>query len=243
MADHSGHRKRIIAKLDRNVLLEHELLEIFLFNAIPRRNTNDIAHRLLNRFKSIRGVFEASVSELKTVEGVGENVAAYLVTAGAFFKKYYEMENMSLPEYFETNGFSEFVQKEYMRKSYEVLDFYLLDASRKIIAIKHFSKNEARSVQVSPVEVSRMFIEHKPSGVVAVHNHPFGISMPSEADDQTTVQLQMIASFHNVLFCDHFICGTDGVYSYYLNGKMQKISEKYAIGKLAELKGWMNYNE
>jgi DNA repair protein RadC len=91
MTDHSGHRKRIIAKLDKNVLLEHELLEIFLFNAIPRRNTNDIAHRLLARFKSIRGVLDASVAELKTVEGVGENVAAYLVTAGAFFKKYYGM--------------------------------------------------------------------------------------------------------------------------------------------------------
>lgn len=239
MTDHSGHRKRIIAKLDKNVLLEHELLEIFLFNAIPRRNTNDIAHRLLARFKSIRGVLDASVAELKTVEGVGENVAAYLVTAGAFFKKYYEMENTYFPEYFETNEFCEFVQKEYMKKSYEVLDFYLLDSTRKIIAVKHFSKNEERSTQVSPIEFTRMLVEHRPSGIVVVHNHPLGPSKPSEADDQTTAQFQMIASFHNVLFCDHFICGTDGVYSYYLNGKMQEISEKYAIGRVASRKGWM----
>ena len=61
MSEHDGHRHRIIEKLDTGVLCEHELLEILLFNALPRRNTNDLAHRLLTAFGSIRGVFSASV--------------------------------------------------------------------------------------------------------------------------------------------------------------------------------------
>ena len=71
MSEHDGHRHRIIEKLDTGVLCEHELLEILLFNALPRRNTNDLAHRLLTAFGSIRGVFSASVEQLKLVDGVG----------------------------------------------------------------------------------------------------------------------------------------------------------------------------
>ena len=56
VGEHEGHRKRIIQKLETGALLDHELLEIMLFSMLPRRNTNDIAHRLLQKFGSIEEI-------------------------------------------------------------------------------------------------------------------------------------------------------------------------------------------
>ena len=68
MSEHSGHRHRLIQKLDSGSLCEHEYLEMLLFNAVPRRNTNDIAHRLLARFGNIRDVLGAPLEQLQQVE-------------------------------------------------------------------------------------------------------------------------------------------------------------------------------
>ena len=123
--EHGGHRQRIIKKLEQGVLLEHELLEVFLFNAIPRRNTNDIAHKLLAQFKTMRGVFNAKLEELKRVDGIGESVAAYIVCAGKIFEKFYEFDKMVIPVHFDQNSFFSFVKSAYAKEEKEVLDFYL----------------------------------------------------------------------------------------------------------------------
>ena len=78
---HQGHRARQRKKLLENgprAFADHELLEMLLYYAIPRRDTNELAHRLLERFGSLQGVFSAPVEELSTVEGVGENAAVLL---------------------------------------------------------------------------------------------------------------------------------------------------------------------
>ena len=88
MTTHEGHRQR----LRRRFLLEGldnfdevQVLELLLFYAIPRRDTNPIAHALLEQFGSLSGVLEAPVSALAQVPGMGENGATLLqlVTAAS----------------------------------------------------------------------------------------------------------------------------------------------------------------
>lgn len=79
---HKNHRKRLRERYERegaDSFEPHELLELFLFDAIPRVNTNPIAHRLLNRFNSLDGVLRASAKELMEVKGIGERAANYIV--------------------------------------------------------------------------------------------------------------------------------------------------------------------
>ena len=103
---HEGHRKRMLERLERaeGSLEEHELLEILLFNAIPRKNTNELAHRLLSAFGSLRSLFRAGMSELKAVPGVGESTAAYLKIVGMFLERA-DGKELSLPSAF---SFAEF---------------------------------------------------------------------------------------------------------------------------------------
>ena len=78
---HEGHRKRLRARYERAGLLDfadHEILELLLFDYLPRVNTNPIAHRLLNRFGTLDKVFAASEAELCEIEGIGPKTAKRL---------------------------------------------------------------------------------------------------------------------------------------------------------------------
>ncbi len=238
MPEHDGHRRRILEKLDSGTLREHELLEILLFNAIPRRNTNDIAHRLLAAFGSIRGIFSASVQELERVDGVGKSVAAYLRCIGRFYETYSEQGERTFPERFEPESFLVFLREKYAPLDKEVLDFYFLDENRRITFCKRFTSESTRQVLIKPDRLTELLVsEHKPYAVIAVHNHLNGSFFPSGADDGATRQFQLICSIHNVLFCDHYIFASGGIYSYYRSGRMQSISKDFSIGNILAEKG------
>ena len=81
MSIHDGHRQRMrerFLKTGLDHFDKHEVLEILLYYCIPRSNTNELAHKLIDRFKTIGRVLQASPEELMSVEGVGENTALYL---------------------------------------------------------------------------------------------------------------------------------------------------------------------
>ena len=239
MPEHDGHRQRILDKLDSGSLREHELLEILLFNAIPRRNTNEIAHRLLSAFGSIRGIFSATMQELEQVGGVGRSVSGYLRCIGKFYEVYYEKTDERLfPETFDPETFSKFLSGKYAGLNKEVLDFYFLDENYRVTFCKRFTSGSSRQVAVDPDHLTGLLISgNKPYGIVAVHNHLNGSFFPSAADDDATHQFQLICSIHNVRFCDHFIYSPNGVYSYYRAGKMQRISKNFSIGSILSGKG------
>ena len=232
MSEHAGHRARLIEKLDKNVLEDHEMLEALLFNAIPRRNTNDLAHRLLAQFGSIKGVFDASMSELKSVNGIGESVAAYLYCIGQFYKKYYEPNEQSYPEKYTSDKFVSFVKMQYAKITHEVLDFYFLNGVGDIIGWKRFTDKHEHHVVLNPALLAKYLMETKAEGVVAVHNHPVGTPFSSEYDDEATSKMQVVCSIQNVLLCDHIIFAGGDVYSYYQSGKMKKISNDYSLTNL-----------
>jgi DNA repair protein RadC len=227
MGEHSGHRHRICERLKNGGVFEHELLEILLFNAIPRRNTNDIAHRLLARFGTIGEIFNADMDELQTVAGVGESVAAYLHVVGRFYESYAEERNEGvtvLPVSFEAMEFSQFVKASYENRKTETLDFYLLDKGGKIFGLRKFSGMK-NFVEIEPESFTNMLIKDKPAGLIAVHNHPNGSAKPSKADDELTAKCVMMCSFHNILFCDHIVYGSGEVFSYYQSGQLGGISK------------------
>ena len=73
---HEGHRNRVKNRFLKEGLesfADHEVLELLLYFSIPRGDTNPVAHRLIERFQNLKSVFDADFSELKAVNGVGDN--------------------------------------------------------------------------------------------------------------------------------------------------------------------------
>ncbi len=237
--EHEGHRDRLRSKVETGVLLEHERLEVFLFPLLPRRNTNDIAHRLLSRFGSVYGVFSASVAELTQVKGIGERVAAQLYNMGVVYRQDIlpRKSEKRFQGVFHSKDFLPYVKEKYASIEYEVLDLYLLDSKGEICNTYRFTDEDGGSVAIESTELADILVQEKPSGVVFVHNHPQGEGKYSQADSESTKQCQLVCNLHGVLLCDHILCGKDGVYSYYLDGTLQAISRKFSVHTLTKEEG------
>ena len=240
-APHEGHRKRLLARVGKEELLEHELLEILLYNALPRRNTNDIAHRLLSAFGSLQEVLQAPLAKLQEVDGVGESVATYLVCLGCVLRRCTEKPQSEKGRKYAPKDFVNYVNEKYKTEGIEVVDAYLLDEDSHIFLKERIQSGDAVHVEFDPTLLAKLLAEHTPSGLVMVHNHPYGAGTPSEKDDEMTKRCQMLCSTHNVVFCDHVIYAPEGVYSYYAQGRMLRISTEYSmdgiLGNLGFLEG------
>lgn len=231
---HSGHRRRLIEKAKREDLTEYEYLELLLFNAIPRRNTSDLSHRLLSHFGSVQNLFSATEAELLSVEGVGENIAMYLFSIGQLCNSYARKLSKGYYGKYDPARFINYLKNLSEYRKEEILEIFLLDENGYIITRKQF-EGGVEKVIIHPENLTKLFVEHKPSGVVIAHNHPSGDPRPSVKDEETTRKCQMLCAGHNVILCDHIIYAENGVYSYYDSGDLKAISEDYSLDNVIKI--------
>ena len=233
---HEGHRARMLERLAQNeTLQDHELLEVVLYNAIPRKNTNEIAHALLSAFGSLRGVFAATPAALAEIPGVGKSTAAYLCAVSALFARVEETQT-SLPRIVNAEGFSAFLTERYRGLKEEVIELFCLDSHDAVTFCKRYTAHAVDIASVPVAELSRLIVSRRPSAVVLAHNHPAAPAVPSYEDDSFTAKLQMLCSMNNVVLGDHFIVGTDGTYSYFLSGRLEEIRMAYNVTNLVHRK-------
>ena len=227
---HGGHRQRMYEKMKNNALLEHEWLEVLLFGMQPRRNTNEVAHRLLRRCGTVEEMRSASLEELKAVDGVGLQIASHLKCIEHFYKHYKKDTSEDFNECYEPQKFISFIKGlPYAELEYEVVDMFLLDGDGFVIKKRGFTTEHISRVHVNPELLSAFCLTEGARGVVMVHNHPSGVGLPSEEDDLMTKNMQVLCSMHNLLLCDHLICAKSGVYSYYISQRLTEISKSYSI--------------
>lgn len=228
---HSGHRGRMLEKLRTQELTEYEYMEILLFNVLPRRNTNDIARRILSHFGSVEGVFNASMDDLCEVEGVGESLAAYLRCIGEFYARYSQSGNKEFEGLYTFERFSAFMSKHYVHKQTETLEIYFLDENGYIQHKEKYA-GDVDSVYFTPEQLAVLVARYQSAGVVFIHNHPGNSIEPSALDIEMTKKCQFICSSNNVILCDHLICSGSGVFSFYKSGLLRDISKEFSIDRL-----------
>lgn len=208
-------------------LYDHEVLELLLFAVCPRVNTNTTAHNLLDRFCSISEIFKADVEELKTVEGVGENVARYLKTVGLCAERAGSIEGAAV---LKTLGdCKHFIEIRLRGREEEYLELYFLQKNGRVNRIFTYTSADRNKVFANADEFIRNLALVKPYGVIAAHSHLNGSVEPSGNDDLFTKQLQLICNMNNVKFLDHIIYSNGQFYSYKDDDKMDEISRKYSL--------------
>ncbi len=225
---HEGHRQRMFAHLKRGAgnLEDHELLELLLFFAIPRKNTNPIAHMLISAFGSLEGVFRADHDQYLAIEGIGESTAAYLSALSGLIGRLGRADaKYSLPVVGNVHAFVDFLGSRFDGSTEESLEVYCLDEQHRVFFTKHFTTFQSDKVTIAPDELNEIVTLQHPHSIVVAHNHPLTSARPSAADDVFTAQLSLLCFAHGISLEDHIIVGENETYSYFLSGRLSAIRQ------------------
>ncbi len=232
---HSGHRQRLINKvLKENAYLEeHELLEVLLYDVLPRIDTNPLAHKLINSFGTLKGVLSATENQLKCVSGVGDKTASYIVKIGKIFANYLYYYNLENPVNWMSFDKSKAYLFNYFRgKSEEEFIMVLLDRKYNTLFQLSFEDKNKNQVSADIPEIVNAFAIYKPKYAIVAHNHPSDICAPSGLDNFTTMKLNLLCQMNGVTLADHIIVSKDTAYSYNVNNKLDIIKDASDINTL-----------
>lgn len=214
---HEGHRQRLKERYLKEGLegfQDHEVLELLLYYCIPRKNTNDIAHRLLERFGSLNAVFEAEPDALSAVEDVGGHSALLLSLIPAISRRYALRSIGNRPQLDTTAKAGEYAVA--LLRGVPVERFYLicLDAQCRVTYPALLQEGTIDQAAVYPRTVAETALRHRAHSVILAHNHPGGALQPSKADIRVTRKVMEAMKPLGIDVLDHIIVGNAGYYSF-----------------------------
>ena len=204
---HKGHRERMRDrfKLNPESFEDHELLELALFYSVSRQNTNETAHRLINKFGSFRRVFDAQAEELEEVDGIGENSALFLRIISEIISRYSQNAHFITHPLSSRAELMEYLCTLFIGESQEKVYLILLSSAGRIIQTELVGSGFAGLSEISMKKMNALAVSSNAASAVLAHNHPDGIAKPSAQDLITTKQIQRIFEHLGVNLIDHFI--------------------------------------
>lgn len=205
---HDGHRERMKRRFIQAGLdgfNDHNLLEMLLFYAVPRKNTNLLAHKLIEHFGSLTAVFEADFEELKTVEGIGDNAATLIKLAPQLGKRYLEEKSAPKNVISSVNAAGEYFVAKFMFEVNEAAYALLLDSANGIIACKQISRGVVNATEVGVRMLVETAIKNNAASVIISHNHPAGPPQPSKEDEYCTELIRKALELVDIKLLDHII--------------------------------------
>ncbi len=223
MIDHTGHRDRLRTRFLSNGLdtfQDHEVLELLLFYALPRKDTNELARILLQHFGSISAVLDAPLSELKEVGGIGENAAILLHLIAPLSRRYQLSRSEKGICLTTTQACGDFLMPYFFGATEEMVYILCMDAKCKVLTCRLLHTGSVNSAAVPLRKAAEIAIGCNASSVVLAHNHPSGLALPSHADISTTLQLKTTLEALDIKLIDHIVVAENDFVSMADNGML-----------------------
>ena len=213
---HKGHRNRLRKRMLEKGLdhfEKHEVLELLLFHALPRCDTNELAHRLINTFGSFSGVLDAPYEELLKVKGMGPVSAALLKMVPQMLRIYLTDQSERGCVLDSTLKLGQFLVSRYVGCRVERTYLLSLDNTGRLLACRMLSEGSLDQVPVIPRQVAEEAMRTGATAVVLAHNHPNGFAIPSSQDISLTRSLYTALKGVGISLADHIIVAKEDFYS------------------------------
>lgn len=208
MSIHEGHRQRLKNRFRLEGLDNFDelyVLELLLFYCIPRKDTNPIAHRLLDRFGSLPAVLEASTEELEMVEGISESAATFLSLI-LQVDRYYHVRRLKPGDILrDSTQCGNYLVPYFLNRDTENVFLLCLDAKCEVICCKKVGEGNVNSANIPIRRVVEMALSANATSVVLAHNHPSGLAIPSADDVQTTLRMAAALEAVEITLADHIV--------------------------------------
>lgn len=222
---HDGHRNRMrerIAKEGISNLQEHEVLEYLLYCFVPRKDTNDLAHRLIERFGSFKGVLNADPKSLRSVAGMTDTASLFLSVLPEIFRTYVHSAVTEDKRRLSTVA----EVRDYLGGLFAGLDeervcAVALDVNDRFVAQRIWTSKNRAKVDVSTQQIAEFVTASKAISLIIAHNHPSGSIHPSVDDIELTKAIKTMLNIMDVKLRDHMIFNDKNeYYSFQQNDKL-----------------------
>ncbi len=228
---HKGHRERVRNGIVENGgfagMPDHEVLEYMLSMAIPRKDTNPLAHALINYFGSFSNVLDAEVNDLLKVKGIGERTAVFLSSIKLILKRYKESKASKIKKLTNPKQVREFIGERIRFLPKEECYAIYLNSAYAIISCVQIGLSGNERVLLEPKTIIENALAVKASGVIIAHNHPSNLCEPSKEDIALTRQIFFGLKFNGVDLLDHYIYTSDSEYSFNESQKIKEFNEEF----------------
>lgn len=224
MGVHDGHRERVKSRFREagaNAFDDHNLLELLLFYAVPRRDTNELAHELINRFGTYSAVLEASIDELMTVDGIGESAAVLIKLVPEMNKRYMHRNNADDSAISTSSAAGKYFLAKFAYETVEVAYAMFLDSKNRIISCREISRGVVNGTNISVRAIAEQALACKATSVIIAHNHPDGVPVPSAEDELTTQKIKVALSTVGIRLTDHIVVSGEQYVSFVDYGLMR----------------------
>lgn len=205
---HAHHRQRMIDRAMADGLenfADHELLEMLLFYSQPRVNTNPTAHALLERFSSVKDTVNASIDDLCTVDGTGVRSALLIKMVGEMMKRYERDAFQRISSYRSVVQIARFLHPYFVGVNVERLYMVLFNNRMNIIDCVMLSEGSVNATDISLAKISKAVFQKNAAAVLLAHNHPNGLTIPSDEDVQMTEEVQRHLSPLGIVLLEHLV--------------------------------------
>lgn len=219
---HEGHREKMRDRFIRDKGFEnfedHQILELLLFYANARGDTNPLAHKLIDTFGTLKGVLEARPEQLLAVDGIGKQAATLISMVVPLTRVWYRCA-MEVPDRIGNSREAEdyclsILAGERTERFYVVS----LNAKCKVLGRRKISEGSLSEVSAYPRMVMETALNYNAHSVLLCHNHPGGTCAPSPEDISSTIQLQRLLNGVGILVLDHIIVAGNRTYSMIQHG-------------------------
>ncbi len=213
---HDGHRARLKNRfLQKGISAfeDHEALELLLFYALPRRDTNALAHTLLEKFGSLDRLLHADIKDIARVDGIGEQSAILISLAGGLAARSASDKRGKAPKLKSIDIAINYVQTLFQRKTEEQFYVVCLDAHCAVLHTELLSRGTATEAPVYIRHITESVIRTGAHKVIVAHNHPGGSPQPSKKDIDTTQRILLAMNALGIDMLDHIIVGKNDAFS------------------------------
>lgn len=215
---HEGHRQRVknrFLKYGLESFEDHQVLEALLFYAVPKKDTNELAHLLLNTFGSFDKVFEADYDDLIKVKGIGENAASLIKFFQMLSKRYIHSTFVQDGEIRlnESKILKSYCKNLFKGEKKEIVYAIALDCDLYLMDQMMINTGEPNKVDIPFRKLTEFAIKCNCTRMVLTHNHPNGSMIASRTDLDATDEVAEQLGSVDVELVDHIVVGKDGVTS------------------------------
>ncbi|ROQ92139.1 RadC family protein [Desulfosoma caldarium] len=218
-----GHRRRLRERFlagGLDAFHDHEVLELLLTFAIPRRDVKPFAKALLEHFHSLSAVLDASPKELQAVSGIGVHSAMLLALIPRLLERYYKDRWRSVETLSTPREAVDYLKGHLGAERIEVFCVLALNSQNGLIAMERLQEGTVNRTAVFPRLVVEAALKHRATALILAHNHPSGDPEPSTADRQLTRKLKRLLQELDIAVHDHIILAGDRYYSFAEKGEM-----------------------